>query len=65
MASTLRCGWGLLPQALNPGTVGVATFKDVCDYMYAAFNVKKAKILFWKYSLIFELTTPCDKVFDL
>ncbi|WP_278308514.1 hypothetical protein [Butyrivibrio proteoclasticus] len=43
----------------------MATFKDVCDYMSASFNVKRAKILFWKYSLIFELTTPCDKVFDL
>ena len=54
-----------LPQALNPRTVGAATFKDVCDYMSASFNVKRVKILFWKYSLIFELTTPCDKVFDL
>ena len=43
----------------------MATFKDVCDYMSASFNVKSAKILFWKYSLIFELTTPCDKVFYL
>ena len=42
-----------------------ATFKDVCDYMSASFNAKRVKILFWKYSLIFELMTPCDKVFDL
>ena len=65
MASTLRCGWGLLPQALTLRTVGAATFKDVCDYMSASFNVKRAKILFWKYSLVFELMTPCDKGFDL
>ncbi|WP_207649898.1 hypothetical protein [Butyrivibrio proteoclasticus] len=45
----------------------MATFKDACDYMSASasFNVKRVKILFWKYSLIFELTTPCDKGFDL
>ena len=43
----------------------MATFKDVCDYMSASFNVKRAKILFWKYSLIFELTTPVVKAFDL
>ena len=61
----LRCGWVLLPRALIPRTVGAATFKDVCDYMSASFNVKRAKILLWKYSLIFELTTPCDKGFDL
>ena len=54
----------LLPQDPIPRTVG-ATFKDVCDYMSASFNVKRVKILFWKYSLIFELTTPCDKGFDL
>ena len=54
-----------MPQALTPRTVGVATFKDMCDCMSASFNVKRAKTLFWKYSLIFELTTPCDKGFDL
>ena len=53
------------PTVRMMGTVGAAAFKDVCDYMSASFNVKRANILFWKYSLIFELTTPCDKVFDL
>ena len=53
------------PTVRMMGTVGVATFKDICDYMSASFNVKRAKILFWKNSLIFELTTPCDKIFDL
>ncbi|WP_278308518.1 hypothetical protein [Butyrivibrio proteoclasticus] len=43
----------------------MATFKDMCDYMSASFNVKRAKILFWKYSLIFEITTPFDKDFDV
>ena len=61
----LRCGLVKVPQDPIPRTVGAATFKDVCDYMSASFNVKRAKILFWKYSLIFELTTPCDKSFDL
>ena len=57
----------LLPRALTPRTVGADTFKDVCDYMSASasFNVKRAKILFWKYSLIFEITTPFDKDFDV
>ena len=54
-----------MPQAPNPRTVGVATFKDMCDYMSASFNVKRVKILFWKYSLIFEITTPFDKDFDV
>ena len=54
-----------MPRDPIPRTVGAATFKDVCDYMSASFNVNRAKILFWKYSLIFELTTPCDKGFDL
>ena len=53
------------PTVRMMGTVGVATFKDVCDYMSASFNVKRAKILFWKYSLIFEITTPFDKDFDV
>ena len=65
MANTFGVARFKLPRAPNPGTAGVATFKDVCDYMSASFNVKRAKILFWKYSLIFELTTPCDKGFDL
>ena len=65
MASTFGVARYKLPRALTPRTIGVATFKDMCDYMSASFNVKRAKILFWKYSLIFELTTPCDKVFDL
>ena len=54
-----------LPTVRMMGTVGAAAFKDVCDYMSASFNVKRAKILFWEYSLIFEITTPCDKVFNL
>ena len=61
----LRCGLVKVPQDPIPRTVGAATFKYVCDYMSASFNVKRAKILFWKYSLIFELTTPCDKGFDV
>ena len=46
----------------------MATFKDMCDYMPAAPNtlpMKRAKIPFWKYSLILELTTPVNKDFDL
>ena len=36
-----------MPQAPNPRTVGVATFKDMCDYMPAAPVVKIAEMLFF------------------
>ena len=32
-----------MPQDPIPRTVGMATFKDVCDYMSASFNVKESK----------------------
>ncbi len=53
------------PTVRMMGTVGAATFNDMCDYIPATSNLKIAKITFWKYSLIFELTTPFDEDFDL
>jgi len=53
------------PTVRMMGTVGAATFKEMWNYIPAASNVKRVKITFWKYSLIFELTTPFGKDFDL
>ena len=51
MASTLRCGWFKAPQDPNPGTVRVASFKDVWPKLSnaSALTLESfwAYIVFW------------------
>ncbi len=50
------------PTVMMMGTVVVATFKNMCDYIPAATIVKGTTMLVWAYSLIPVLQPPLQNL---